>query len=228
MSARDDFGSNAGTSRGYAGGAGGLGNGGVGGGMGGGFQGGGAARNGGIGSRTGLTTGNKMVGIPGRNGLTFSGRPGGFAKEPGAYGIQSLPAVAQGPLNRPTIPRMAAIPASFPVAPSYPAYNAEMALPTYPRVPGLLGGTNVNEPAVTDDMLPGPSPASYTPPAAYNPSMVVGGSYPTPSVGTYPTQPAPYKATWISPSGGWPGQNSYYGSGSWGKAFDDRVPQVKR
>ena len=97
MSARDDFGSNSGTSRGYGGAspsgrAGGLGNGGVGGGMGGGFAGGGAGRNGGIGSRTGLGTGNLMY------GTQFSGRPGGPAMQSGAWGVRATPAIGQGPL----------------------------------------------------------------------------------------------------------------------------------
>lgn len=91
MSARDDFGSNAGTSRGYAGGAGGLGNGGVGGGMGGGFQGGGAARNGGIGSSTGLTTGNTW------HGNSAFGRAGGMAQAYGMRDARSLAGAGMGP-----------------------------------------------------------------------------------------------------------------------------------
>jgi hypothetical protein len=104
MSLRDDFGSNAGTSRGYGGGgysgrAGGLGNGGVGGGMGGGMMGGGAARNGGIGSRTGMGTGKTMYG-----GMAM-GRPGGPAMNPGAWGVRHNPnAVAHSALTRPARP----------------------------------------------------------------------------------------------------------------------------
>lgn len=98
MSARDDFGSDAGRGSSYKGGAGGLGNGGVGGGRGGGAGGGGAGRNGGIGSQTGLTTGNKMY------GTSAYGRPGGRAQNPGAWGVRPGPNIQQGPLNRPTYP----------------------------------------------------------------------------------------------------------------------------
>lgn len=92
MAGRDDFGSRSGTSSSYKGGAGGLGNGGIGGGMGGGFGGGGAGRVGGIGSRTGLMTGNVM-----RGGVA-QGRPGGPAMNPGAWGVRPSPPTTQGPL----------------------------------------------------------------------------------------------------------------------------------
>jgi hypothetical protein len=69
-------------------------------------MGGGAARNGGIGNRTGLTTGNVMYGVAGRDGVTFSGRPGGFAQQPGAYGIKPGPAISQGPVARPAAPHV--------------------------------------------------------------------------------------------------------------------------
>lgn len=71
MSARDDFGSMAGRSGGYNDRAGGIGNGGIGGGMHSGSMGGGAGRNGGAGSRTGLTTNSTW------HGNTAWGRPGG-------------------------------------------------------------------------------------------------------------------------------------------------------
>lgn len=93
MSARDSE-SGSSTYKGGSGSAGGLGNGGIGGGMGGGGNyggggGGGAGRNGGIGSRTGLTTGNRMI------GGTATGRPGGMAFNPGAWGIRQSPRAAR-------------------------------------------------------------------------------------------------------------------------------------
>lgn len=89
MSARDSE-SGSSTYKGGSGRAGGLGNGGIGGGMGGGGNygggmGGGAGRNGGIGSRTGLTTGNRMI------GGVATGRSGGMAFNPGAWGIRQSP-----------------------------------------------------------------------------------------------------------------------------------------
>lgn len=145
MSARDAE-SGSSTYKGGSRSAGGLGNGGIGGGMGGGGNwgggmGGGAGRNGGIGNRTGLTTGNRMYGVAGRNGVTFSGRPGGFAQQPGAFGIRPQPAIGTGPLSGVRRPGAAAVPAAVPgvnpvpeYVPQYPAYNAEMALPEYPPV----------------------------------------------------------------------------------------------
>lgn len=111
MSARDDFGSRSGTPGGYGDRAGGLGNGGIGGGMGGGQGGGGAGRNGGIGSRTGLTTGNKMIG--GR----ATGRPGGYAQNPGAWGLHAWPSVSQSPLTRPARPAVPGLLTQTPVPP---------------------------------------------------------------------------------------------------------------
>jgi hypothetical protein len=92
MSARDAE-SGSSTYKGGSGRAGGLGNGGLGGGMGAGMGGGGAARNGGYGNRTGLTTGNTMFG-----GMAF-GRPGGFALNSSAWGVRPQPKVTQGALN---------------------------------------------------------------------------------------------------------------------------------
>jgi hypothetical protein len=105
MSARDAE-SGSSTYKGGSGRAGGLGNGGIGGGMGGGGNfgggmGGGGGRMGGIGNRTGLTTGNSMWGIAGRNGVTFTGRPGGFAQQPGAFGFRPEAGVTRGPLKQP-------------------------------------------------------------------------------------------------------------------------------
>lgn len=130
MSARDDFGSNAGRPGGYGGGAGGLGNGGVGGGMGGGFGGGGAGRMGGMGNRTGLTTGNRMYG-----GMAM-GRPGGLAQNMGAWGMRPQAPVQQGPMGQPpgllgnptpaSIPGVNPVPEYVPVASSIPnPFNAQ-------------------------------------------------------------------------------------------------------
>jgi hypothetical protein len=60
--------------------------------------GGGAARNGGYGNRTGLTTGNTMFG-----GMAF-GRPGGLALNSSAWGVRPQAKVTQGALNRPARP----------------------------------------------------------------------------------------------------------------------------
>lgn len=141
MSARDAE-SGSSTYKGGSGSAGGLGNGGVGGGRGGGGNygggsggGGGAGRNGGINSRTGLTTGNHMY------GGTAYGRPGGYAQNPGAWGVHPQPAVSQAPLNRPAVPGLlspppAVVPSQVqvqqPVPPTYapPAWS-----PPYPNMP---------------------------------------------------------------------------------------------
>ncbi len=111
MSARDSE-SGSSTYKGGSRSAGGLGNGGIGGGRGGGGMGGGAGRWGGIGARTGLTTGTKMVGTPGRDGLSATGRPGGMAQNPGAWGMRPQSSIARGTLGAP---------------------------PAAPAVPGLLG-----------------------------------------------------------------------------------------
>jgi hypothetical protein len=100
MPARDDAGSNYGRPGGSQNS--GVNNGGVAGGMGGGFGGGGAGRMGGIGSRTGLTTGNTMFG-----GMAF-GRPGGFAMNSSAFGVRPQAGIAQGPLSG-ARPRPAAV-----------------------------------------------------------------------------------------------------------------------
>jgi len=93
MSARDDFGSTAGTSSSYKGGAGGLGNGGVGGGMGGGASGGGAGINGGAGSATGLRTNANMT------GNTAFGNPGGSALGYAMMDPSSMARMGMGPTN---------------------------------------------------------------------------------------------------------------------------------
>ena len=110
MSARDDFGSSAGRGPG----AGGLGNGGIGGGMGAGSRGGGAGYNGG-----GMGAGQAF----------------GRAKQ--AYDAWKDSQIEQGPLNRPTINRPAPNRPAPVTPPSYPAYEAEMALPEYPPVPEI-------------------------------------------------------------------------------------------
>lgn len=153
MSARDAE-SGSSTYKGGSGRAGGLGNGGLGGGMGGGGNygggmGGGAARYGGLGNRTGLTTGNRMVGIPGRDGLTFRGRPGGFAQQPGAFGIQSLPAVSSAPLTRPTVPGILG-----PAAPSVVPQIEDVPMPPMPAPYNPL--TSIQQP-----MPPAYPPTSY-------------------------------------------------------------------
>lgn len=115
MSARDAE-SGSSTYRGGSGRAGGLGNGGLGGGMGAGMGGGGAARNGGYGNRTGLTTGNTMFG-----GMAF-GRPGGFALNSSAWGVRPQPKVTQGPLNPGLLgnPAPASVPGVNPVPEDVP------------------------------------------------------------------------------------------------------------
>lgn len=139
MSARD---SESGSSS-YKGGsrsAGGLGNGGIGGGRGGGGNfgggmGGGAGRNGGIGSRTGLTTGTKMVGTPGRDGLSATGRPGGMAQNPGAWGMRPQSSIARGTLGAPAapaVPGLLAEPVPAAVTEEIPAYTPN---PFYQGVP---------------------------------------------------------------------------------------------
>jgi len=154
MSARDDFGSNAGTSASYSGGAGGLGNGGVGGGMGGGFSGGGAGRNGGIGSQTGLRTGNVMLGGVAR------GRPGQNAWNRGAWGLPNLPSVSQAPLNRPTMPPGLLNPA--PVAGVNPVPEVPVAQPPMPSYNPL---TSMQPPAAPMSP-PQPPPSTSLPPYA--------------------------------------------------------------
>lgn len=90
MSARDSE-SGSSTYRGGSGNAGGLGNGGIGGGMGGGHRGGGAGYNGGIGSRTGLTTGKDW------HGNTAFGRAGGNVQAYGTRDARSLDRAGMGP-----------------------------------------------------------------------------------------------------------------------------------
>lgn len=127
MSARDSE-SGSSTYKGGSGSAGGLGNGGIGGGMGGGGNyggggGGGAGRNAGIGSRTGLTTGTKMVGTPGRDGLSATGRPGGMARNPGAWGMRPQSSIARGTLGAPAVPGLLAEPVPAAVMGEIPAYT---------------------------------------------------------------------------------------------------------
>jgi hypothetical protein len=97
--------------------------------MGGGFGGGGAGRNGGIGSRTGLTTGNRMYG-----GMAM-GRPGGPAMNPGAWGVQPQPAIGQGPLSgaprRPGVPTPVSVPGVNPVPENV------LAVEDYPMPPSI-------------------------------------------------------------------------------------------
>jgi hypothetical protein len=97
MSARDDFGSRAGTPGGYGGGAGGLGNGGVAGG-----------RNGGSNSSTGLTTGTTW------RGNTYVGRPGGMGSS--LADMFSAPR-AQGVRQASAPPTIVPVGAPPPVAP---------------------------------------------------------------------------------------------------------------
>jgi hypothetical protein len=164
MPARDDAGSNYGRPGGSQNS--GVNNGGVAGGMGGGFGGGGAGRMGGIGSRTGLTTGNTMFG-----GMAF-GRPGGFAMNSSAFGVRPQAGIAQGPLSG-ARPRPAA------VSGVNPAVEQEMALPTNP--PGFMNNPFVDKPATIADYvrsvvksyqgLNAPAAAAWTPAAPYDPAI---------------------------------------------------------
>ena len=86
-------------------------------------MGGGAGRNGGIGSRTGLTTGTKMVGTPGRDGLSATGRPGGMAQNPGAWGMRPQSSIARGTLGAPAVPGLLAEPVPAAVTEEIPAYT---------------------------------------------------------------------------------------------------------
>lgn len=126
MSARDSE-SGSSTYKGGSGRAGGLGNGGIGGGMGGGGMGGGAGRNGGIGSRTGLTTGNRMF------GGTATGRSGGLAWNPGAWGVRPQPTVTQGPLSGVRRPVSVPVPAAVPGVNPVPETVPQSVLPNIPR-----------------------------------------------------------------------------------------------
>lgn len=153
MSARDDFGSNAGRPGGYNGGAGGLGNGGVGGGMGGGFAGGGAGINGGINSRTGMTTGTQW------NGTSAFGRPGGPAMGWGMSPAQARANAFQGLLSRL-------------VGPQRPAPGA-------PPVPGVV--TPQVQPSVPPMIEPGIPPFMPTypePPLGLNTEQVMVTNFP--------------------------------------------------
>jgi hypothetical protein len=88
--------------------------------------GGGAARNGGYGNRTGLTTGNTMFG-----GTAF-GRPGGFAANPGAWGVRPQAGVTRGPLNRPANPGLLGTPTPASVAGVNPVPENVMAVEDVP------------------------------------------------------------------------------------------------
>jgi hypothetical protein len=121
MPARDDAGSNYGRPGGSQNS--GVYNGGVAGGMGGGFGGGGAGRMGGIGSRTGLTTGNTMFG-----GMAF-GRPGGFAMNSSAFGVRPQAGIARGPLSG-ARPRPAAVAGVNPLPENIPALE-DVPMPTF-------------------------------------------------------------------------------------------------
>jgi hypothetical protein len=121
MPARDDAGSNYGRPGGSQNS--GVNNGGVAGGMGGGFGGGGAGRMGGIGSRTGLTTGNTMFG-----GMAF-GRPGGFALNSSAFGVRPQAGIARGPLSG-ARPRPAAVAGVNPLPENIPALE-DVPMPTF-------------------------------------------------------------------------------------------------
>ena len=171
MSARDAE-SGSSTYKGGSGRAGGLGNGGIGGGMGGGGNhgggmGGGAGRNGGIGNQTGLTTGNRMIG-----GVAY-GRPGGLARNPGAWGIAPTPPVTSRPLNRPAVPGLlnpavpppAAIPPEVPAPPQQPPIQGW--LPGWPGT-GMWWGDQPpyqNNPGLN----PPAAPPSYANPPTWSP-----------------------------------------------------------
>jgi hypothetical protein len=192
MAARDDFGSNAGTPRGYGGGgysgrAGGLGNGGVGGGMGGGFAGGGAGRNGGINSRTGLGTGKTMF-----DGMAM-GRPGGPAMNPGAWGVRPQSQVSQGPMNRPTRPGLLGNPTPV----SIPGVN-----PVPEDIPPQTPG---GYPQFLSPNLGPLPPPSYTPP-----SMPIQGPGAVGPTGYWQKNPTGYPQ-W---AGGWKNQTDNYTQGN--------------
>lgn len=121
MPARDDAGSNYGRPGGSQNS--GVNNGGVAGGMGGGFGGGGSGRMGGVNSRTGLTTGNRMYG-----GMAM-GRPGGNAMNPGAWGVVQRSPIAQGPLSG-ARPRPAAVAGVNPLPENIPALE-DVPMPTF-------------------------------------------------------------------------------------------------
>lgn len=263
MSARDAE-SGSSTYRGGSGNAGGLGNGGVGGGMGGGHRGGGAGYNGGIGSRTGITTGKDWY------GNSAFGRAGGNVAAYGTRDARSLARAGMGPTvgrfsnfrspngaamfggspvqgqsfrgmnmgqalsqanraqaawqqaQRPPegllsgTPRPAGVTApAQPVVdpmsiyatlkplPSYPAYDAEMALPEHKPLPEL-------DIPFPDEVVPAP-PVSN--------SIVTGMLSPDPVLGSYRSDVSTVTR------GGWPGQNSHFSKGQGGKLYNDRVPQ---
>ena len=199
MPARDDAGSNYGRPGGSQNS--GVNNGGVAGGMGGGFGGGGAGRMGGIGSRTGLTTGNTMFG-----GMAF-GRPGGFAMNSSAFGVRPQAGIAQGPLSG-ARPRPAA------VSGVNPAVEQEMALPTNP--PGFMNNPFVDKPATIADYvrsvvksyqgLNAPAAAAWTPASPTNPTIQSIPGYANVHRGFSGSNWQNNRANW--PRGGVPGTRS--------------------
>lgn len=208
MSARDDHGSDwhggGGGNRGN--GAGGLGNGGVGGGMGGGNRGGGAGHNGGIGNRTGLSTGttwhgNTAFGQAGGNVQAYgTRRPNGQMvdmRNPDGTAIR--PAVTQGPLNRPAT--AAAVPGlldDIPVPASVPQPSVIGFLPGWPGT-GMWWG---NKPHWNNNAAAWPSSAAVN-------SIVTG------STGYAGYQPGQQLSTGL-PS---------YDPDGYRKQFYDRVPE---
>lgn len=186
MSARDAE-SGSSTYKGGSGRAGGLGNGGLGGGMGAGMGGGGAARNGGYGNRTGLTTGNTMFG-----GMAF-GRPGGFAMNSGAFGVRPQAGVTRGPLNRPANPGLLGTP-----------------------TPASVAGVNPvpeNVPPQFSDGYPqmiSPNLGPFNPPNYTPPSMPIQGPGAVGPTGYFMKNPTGYPQ-W---AGGWKNQTDNYSLGN--------------
>jgi hypothetical protein len=129
--------------------------------------GGGAARNGGYGNRTGLTTGNTMFG-----GMAF-GRPGGPARNPGAWGIRPRPAITQGPLlGNPTpasVPGVNPVPEDVPMPSMQPSvFNQDYlgSLSSFRNMMNNRYGWGAAQPG------PGPvnAPAPSGPPSWRNPT----------------------------------------------------------
>jgi hypothetical protein len=209
MPARDDAGSNYGRPGGSQNS--GVNNGGVAGGMGGGFGGGGAGRMGGIGSRTGLTTGNTMFG-----GMAF-GRPGGFAMNSSAFGVRPQASVTRGPLNRPANPGLLGTPTPVSVPGVNPASENVLAVeevpPYTPNVfnQNYLGGLAnfrgmINNRYGWNDqpVTPGPGPAATPTPRAWSGQQDVywnggasGGMTPKNSYNGY--NPPSYRGSGPSP-----------------------------
>lgn len=112
-------------------------------------------------------SGKPMFGGSPVQGQSFKGMGAGqaFGRAKQAYDAWKNSQIEQGPLNRPTINRPAPnrpTPAVVsPVTPpSYPAYEAEMALPEYPPVPEI--DIPFDEPAPTRTLSPGGWPGQNT------------------------------------------------------------------